>query len=89
MAGVTQTRDKINNFTLTLLLRRNRQYIDNGIHPTTAEIRMESRMLTLTLQTIIRPAVRDNRRCLDNESIAAHVERRGYTCFARTQRPGP
>lgn len=53
MAGVPLTRDKINNFTFTLLLRRNGQHIGNRIHPTTAEIRMENRMLTLTLQTLL------------------------------------
>ncbi|KAJ0031720.1 hypothetical protein Pint_14579 [Pistacia integerrima] len=53
MARLPLSREEVNNFMATLSLRRNRQFIDHRLHPRTTEIRIKSRMLTLTVQQLL------------------------------------
>ncbi|KAJ0031954.1 hypothetical protein Pint_14584 [Pistacia integerrima] len=53
MARLPLSQEEVNNSIMILLLKRNRQFIGHHLHPTTTEIRMDSRMLTLTVQQLL------------------------------------
>ncbi|KAJ0091423.1 hypothetical protein Patl1_14774 [Pistacia atlantica] len=53
MARLPLSQEEVNNSIVILLLKRNRQFIGHHLHPTTTEIRIESRMLTLIVQQLL------------------------------------
>ncbi|KAJ0031951.1 hypothetical protein Pint_14581 [Pistacia integerrima] len=53
MARLPLSLEEVNNLIATLLLRRNRQFIGHHLHPTTTETRMDSCILTLTIQQLL------------------------------------